>query len=629
LPGGLSLNSTTGAIAGTPNSAATSSFTISASDAASDTGTHAYSVTINPAITFSANALPGATANTAYSQQLATAGGTAPLTFAVTTGTLPAGLTLSSGGLLSGTPTTAATDTFTVTATDAAGATATHDYTFVVNPAITFTTTTLPGATVGATYSQQLATTGGTTPLTFAVTTGTLPAGLTLSGTGLLSGTPTAAGAATFTVTATDANNTTATQGYTVTVSPALALTTGTLPAGTVGTPYSQQLAATGGTTPLTFAVTSGTPPTGLTLSTTGLLAGTPTTAGTSTFDVTATDAAGATATATYTVNVTQGTSQGITFTTTTLPPATVGAAYSQPINVTGGVSPITLAVTAGTLPPGLTLSTTGLLAGTPTTAGTATFTITATDLVGTTATQTYTLNVTSSVATTGPTVTGLQRYGYHSQPTMFVLSFSTALDPTSAQNVSNYTLVPLYNGHPGSPIPLASAVYDATNHTVTLNPVSRVYAYGQYALQVNGTSPNGVQDTSGNFLAGANGKSGTNYVTTFGIEILAGPNIPATTTATVAKNIQGRWSGPVTHRLATLASRYVHTTPVRVRPVHTPVHIRTSARVHAAATRLVVHASAPTMVVASTPAGVLSAAHAAATDAALAAVVVPHARKP
>jgi DNA-binding beta-propeller fold protein YncE len=142
------------------------------------------------------------------------------------------------------------------------------------------------------------------------------------------------------------------------------------------------------------------------------------------------------------------------------------------------------------------------------------------------------------TTTSTGLSVTNLQRYGYHDQPTEFVLTFNEALNPTSAQDVNNYQIVPMVNGQPGSPIALSSAVYDSTNDTVTLMPVNLVYLYGQYQLTVTGTSPSGVSSSTGQFLSGAGpGQPGTNYVQSFGESILAGPNLdPPMSKATRAR---------------------------------------------------------------------------------------------
>jgi photosystem II stability/assembly factor-like uncharacterized protein len=175
-------------------------------------------ITVNPANP----TLPSGTAGQPYSQSFTASGGTAPHSFTVSAGTLPPGLSLSSGGLLSGTPTGFGAFNFTVQATDASGCTGTRAYTLLINPpcpTITVNPATLPVGTVGTPYNQTLTATGGTTPYSFAVTSGALPPGLTLSSTGVLSGTPTTAGPFTFTVTATDANNCTGSRGYSVTIS--------------------------------------------------------------------------------------------------------------------------------------------------------------------------------------------------------------------------------------------------------------------------------------------------------------------------------------------------------------------------------------------------------------------------
>ena len=117
-------------------------------------------------------------------------------------------------------------------------------------------------------YSAALAATGGTTPYTWSVSTGTLPAGLTLDPTtGAITGTPTAAGTVDFTVSATDSSSPamTANQALSIVVAPAtvspLSITTTSLSGGTVGSAYSAALAATGGTTPYTWSVSTGTLP--------------------------------------------------------------------------------------------------------------------------------------------------------------------------------------------------------------------------------------------------------------------------------------------------------------------------------------------------------------------------------
>ena len=156
--------------------------------------------------------LPGGIIGAAYTQTLAASGGTAPYSWLVTVGNLPSGLTLGTGGVISGTPTTAGTSTFTVQVTDKGGLTATQALGIIVIAPPSITTTTLPGGVIGAAYSQTMAASGGTAPYSWLVTVGNLPSGLTLGAGGVISGIPTTSGTATFTVQATDKGGLTATQ---------------------------------------------------------------------------------------------------------------------------------------------------------------------------------------------------------------------------------------------------------------------------------------------------------------------------------------------------------------------------------------------------------------------------------
>lgn len=163
-------------------------------------------------------------------------------------------------------------------------------------PAIAITPATLPGGTVGTTYSQTLAAAGGASPYTYGVTAGALPAGLALTASGVLGGTPTAGGTFNFTVTATDASTGSGpfagSQTYALVITaPTITVAPAALPGGTVGVAYSQAVVAAGGTSPYTYALTTGALPPGLALSASGGLSGKPTAAGTFTFSVTSTDA--------------------------------------------------------------------------------------------------------------------------------------------------------------------------------------------------------------------------------------------------------------------------------------------------------------------------------------------------
>lgn len=117
-----------------------------------------------PAINISPAMLPSGSAGTPYSQLLTGGGGASPYSFAVSAGSLPNGVTLRSGGLLSGTTTSFGTFNFTARATDSSGCQGTQAYTLTINPpcgTIVVNPTTLPNGTVGAGYNQTMTATGG------------------------------------------------------------------------------------------------------------------------------------------------------------------------------------------------------------------------------------------------------------------------------------------------------------------------------------------------------------------------------------------------------------------------------------------------------------------------------------
>ncbi len=582
LPAGLTLNPTTGQIAGTPTTAGPYTFTITATGSGGDTGSEPYSGTVNPAVAVAPATLPALTVGSPFQdQETATGGHGGPYTFAVGTGTLPAGLTLNpTTGQITGTPTTAGPYSFTVKATDSGGDTGSQPYAGTVNTAIVVSPPTLPTTTVGSPFHDQETATGGSGgPYTFTVTTGTLPSGLTLNPTtGQITGTPTTAGPYTFTITATASGGDTGSEPYSGTVNPAITVAPPTLPVLTVGSPFQDQETATGGSGgPYTYTVTTGTLPGGLTLNpTTGQITGTPTTAGSYSFTVTATGSGGDTGSQAYSgpVNV------AITINPPVLPPATVTVPYSQQETATGGSGgPYTYTVTAGALPPGLVLDpTTGLISGTPTTAGPYQFTLTATGSGGDTGSVAFQGAVNS--ASSAPTVVNLQRLGFHDQPTEFVLTFSTALDPASASNLSNYTLSMIVRSRHRvrlQTIALASAIYNPGNDTVTLHPVSLVKLRQEYQLTVNGTPPSGVAGSSGAFLSGqGSGHPGTNYVRTFGPEVLAGPSVNVAALRKDARLTSSRsipLLEPVLPHAASTVSR-AHTGKLSARAIDAVLHL-------------------------------------------------------
>jgi len=383
-----------GLLSGTPSTAGSYSFTVQATDGNNVTVSTALSVTIASPVGISTpSALGGGSVNSSYSQTLAASAGVGPYAWTVTASSLPPGLSLSASGVISGIPSASGTFPFTATVTDSLGATASRQFTVVVATGLTIATPpTLPAATVGVLYSYSLQAAGGTAPYTWANPTGLPPAGLSVETKGIVAGTPTTAGSASFTVQVTDSLGHQASEQLSITVAPALSITPSTLPGVTLGGAYSQSLTATGGTPPYTWSIAAGALPKGISLSAAGSITGTAEVAGTFPFTVQVADSTGATATKPYSIVV----SGGLAITTpATLPNASLNASYAQALTATGGTPPYTWSLAAGSqLPKGLALSTGGVIAGTPTAGGTFQFTLTVTDSVSNAASQQFTLIV-------------------------------------------------------------------------------------------------------------------------------------------------------------------------------------------------------------------------------------------
>lgn len=252
---------------------------------------------------------------------------------------------------------------------------------------IRITTTGLPDGTDDRSYTATLLAERGSGAVTWTIQNGVLPPGVSLNGsTGVLSGTPTTVGVFPITVRVTDSSALFDEERLSIRINAAPIpprITTTRLPDGTVGNSYSTTVVATGGTGAPTWSVNAGALPPGLTLDgVTGAIAGTPRTEGTFNFTVSATDTVPLTGEKALSIQINPAPIPP-TITTTELPNGTVNARYNQTLTATGGTGARTWSVSAGNLPPGLTLnSTTGVITGTPTTAGPVSFTVRATDMI-------------------------------------------------------------------------------------------------------------------------------------------------------------------------------------------------------------------------------------------------------
>ena len=312
VPTGLTFNDSTGVLSGTPTAAGSFTFTVVATDSTGAQGSRAYTVTINPAITFSNLGQSQWTVNRGgYNQTIAASGGTGGITLSHS-GNIPTGMTFNNGnGQLNGTPSAVGTFTFTVTATDNTGEQASQTYTLTINPAPSLGSLSQTKWTVNQPgYNGTIAVSGGTGPYSGLSVSG-LPSGLTASlsgGTVPISGEPKQTG--TFNnvhVAVKDVTGAQVTSTYTLIINNsmslgALSLTTWKVnQAGQTGT-----IAISGGTTAYSNLGATGLPP-GLVATLSGstiTLNGTPTSVGTYTVQVTVQDSTGATVTKTYTITI-------------------------------------------------------------------------------------------------------------------------------------------------------------------------------------------------------------------------------------------------------------------------------------------------------------------------------------
>jgi hypothetical protein len=407
LPPGLGLNMSTGLVSGFPTQPGNFSVNVTLTDASGQTAKAGpFGVTIGaappPPVQITTSSLPNGTVSVYYAAQIGVTGGAGPpYTFSLTTGAtggLPPGLQLSNGGQLQGTPTANGSFSFGVTASDPSNNTASTTISITIVPApLVVTTSALSSVTVGASVGIAFTATGGVPPLVFSLS-GTAPAGTTFSSAGLLSGTATTVGSYPFTVVVTDSAKNTGSKSFTLTVTPLpLTITTASLANGQVGAAYAAQFAASGGTPPYTWSGTAGG---GLSVSSSGAVSGTPTAAGTYTVSVTVTDSSGTKATGNFSVLVNPST---LKVTTSGLPGGALTASYSASLTATGGTPPYTW--TAGGLPPGITVSSSGVLSGTPTSPGPFTVTVTVKDSTGVSISASLPLTISAApvkITTTG-----------------------------------------------------------------------------------------------------------------------------------------------------------------------------------------------------------------------------------
>jgi putative Ig domain-containing protein len=387
LPAGVSLDPN-GTINGTPTSIGTFTFDVTAQDAnwPGNRATKTLSLTIDaPVFSVAIPQSPDASVGRSYQLTATASGNVGSVSWSIASGVLPAGLVFNAAtGTISGVPTAWGTFTVVVQGTDSWGSNRSDAKPLTISVApvtLVITTTALPHATYQTAYQATLTATGGTGALVWSALSA-LPAGLTLSPSGVINWTPGTVETVSLTVRASDANWVSSTDTKTLTLvvdPPILTVSVPSASTGGVGVVYQMAASSAGQVGAVAWSISAGALPPGVTINpATGVISGVPTSSGSFTATVQAQDSWNArVASATTTITIAP---QPIAIATATLAAASVRQAYQATLQATGGTGLTTWTVAGGSLPAGLTLAANGVITGTPTAAGSFSFTVQAAD---------------------------------------------------------------------------------------------------------------------------------------------------------------------------------------------------------------------------------------------------------
>ena len=544
----------------------------------SSTTTNTASLSINTP------ALPNAITQTAYTGALSATGGITPYTWSITSGSLPPGLNLnSSSGAITGTPTTAGTFSFTAQAKDSSPTpqAATASASVLTVNLLQITTTSLPDPQVQTSYSATLTASGGMLPYVWSISSGSLPPGLSLdSSTGVISGVPTSTGSYAFTVEVSDPPSVPQkSQKYlhATVQAKTLQITTSGLPNGQVQVAYSATLAASGGTTPYSWAISLGSLPAGLSLNlSTGAISGTPTQSGT--FSSTAQVTDSVSLTAQQALNITVNAAAVAPSITTQPASQTLIAGQTATLSVTAtGTSPLTYQWNKnGTAISGATSSTYTTPATTSSDNG-AQFTVTISNSVGTVTSTaaTLTVNTPPSITTQPPSQTvtvgqtagfsvaamGTAPLGYQWNKNGTAIGGATGASyttpaTTSSDNGAQFTVT--VNNSAGTVTSNAATLTVNTPPSITAQPTSQTVTAGQtatFSVTASGTAPLSYQWRKN--AAAISGATSSSYTT------------PATTSSDTGAQFTVTISNSVGTVTSTAATLTVNTPPsITTQPV-------------------------------------------------------------
>jgi len=431
LPAGLDLDANDGTISGIPTAAGSYTFSIGVEDAEGSYAEREYNIKVTEPlqIVTKSGDLPRGTKGVDYFQSIIASGGSEPYTFSLTGGNLPSGTSLSSDGNLSGSPQETGAFDFTVHVSDDSGRSDEKSLHLEVVNALNITTSRINDAITGEAYNQSLAASGGYGTYQWQVYSGKLPEGLNLdSSSGVLSGTPAEETYGSIVFGVRDEEGRIDYQDFTFQVLDPLQIVTDSLPDGLIDQAYSEAVQTHGGKGSYTFSYT-GQLPAGLSLdSSTGIVSGTPTTAGVINVEFSVVDSTYPT-TQSDTQTMSIRTSSNLTIITTAgLPDAREGETINPTVlEAGGGPSPYSWAHVAGNMPAGISLDPdTGELSGTPQTHGDFVFTIQVTDSEANTATKEFFWHVSGELAI----VTGAIPDGGKDEAYSFSLTAEGGLPP-------------------------------------------------------------------------------------------------------------------------------------------------------------------------------------------------------